>query len=663
MINPHGGKLVNLTLGKKEIEKVKRNNRYKQVPVSDRYISDCEMLAIGGFSPLTGFMDKETAESVIKKMQLPNGLIWTIPIVLPVDDITHKETKLFEEIILTTRTGTPIAILSVSEKFRLDLAKYAKDVYQTTDSDHPGVKVLKQDGDKFLAGEIKLLNRPERLEIDKKYYLDPNETRAKFIENNWKQVIAFQTRNPIHRAHEYIIKCGMETVDGVLIHPLVGPTKKDDIPADMRMKCYELVIDNYFNRSNTLLSVLPTAMRYAGPREAIHHMIIRKNYGCSHMIIGRDHAGVGSYYGTYDAQKLVREVAEELEIKASNFDYSFFCKKCGTYCSSKTCPHPDDDHVHLSGTKVRAMLRSGVKPPVEFSRSEVAGVLLKWAQKLNKSAQKINWLSRVKTIDVAKTAIEAGQAILKVQEEAFDIIQKGDKTPVTQADRTANDIILKKLTVLYSGIPLLSEEEQSVDYKTRKIWNHFWLVDPLDGTREFIKRNGEFTVNIALVSKKKTSLGVIYAPTQDTLYFARRSGGAYKIEDVSEVIDSISKDSELMKSAVKLPLNKKKEAYKVIVSRSHINDKTAKYVQKLKKTNGKVQMISAGSSLKFCLVAEKSADEYPKIDFGMHEWDIAAGQIIVEEAGGKVIDYETKKPLTYNKEDLRFPAFLVQTSS
>lgn len=384
MIKPHGGTLINrIAQGKEKEELIKQAQKFYKINIQDRFISDCEMIAIGGFSPLTGFMDKDTAISVIEKMKLPGGIIWSIPILLPISKSEYSKIKNGDKVILKDKHDKFIAIIEVSEKFTLDLENYCQKVFKTTEIAHPGVKAVKEAGNYFIAGDIKLINRPAREKIDKDYFKDPLQTRKEFKEKGWNSIVAFQTRNPIHRAHEYLIKCALENTDGALIHPLVGETKSDDIPAEVRMQCYETIIENYFNQKRTMLTVLPTAMRYAGPKEAIHHMIMRKNYGCTHMIIGRDHAGVGDYYGTYEAQELVDKVSEQLGIVPLKFEHSFYCNKCENMATTKTCPHPASDHVFLSGTKVRKMLREGEKPPKEFSRPEVAEVLLKWVNKIN----------------------------------------------------------------------------------------------------------------------------------------------------------------------------------------------------------------------------------------------------------------------------------------
>lgn len=382
MLKPHGGKLVNKIAKEEEKKEILDRAKYlTSITIPDRYISDCEMIAIGGFSPLDGFLTKDDAEEVIFNMHLKNGVLWSIPILLPIPEDIYGGIKIGDELILKDRNNREIALMVVEDKFSLNLETFCKNIFKTTDDNHPGVKVVKQNGNKFIGGEIiRLLDRPVRENINPVYYLDPVQVRELIKERKWGKIVAFQTRNPIHRAHEYIIKAAMETMDGVLIHPLVGETKPDDIPADIRMQCYETLIENYFPKDNVILSVLPASMHYAGPREAVHHMIIRKNYGATHMIIGRDHAGVGNYYGTYEAQEFVEQFIKELEIQPLKFEHTFYCEKCENMASSKTCPHPPEYHLHLSGTKVRAMLKEGIRPPKEFTRPEVADILIKWAK-------------------------------------------------------------------------------------------------------------------------------------------------------------------------------------------------------------------------------------------------------------------------------------------
>ncbi len=336
---------------------------------------DLEMLAIGAFSPLVGFLGKKEVESVAKEMHLPNGIVWPIPITLAASRDAAKNLNEGEKIALKFE-GKTIAVLELSEKFELDKNDVCRQVYGTESLEHPGVRAFFGQGEVFLAGKITLLERIAALEFAENK-LDPAQSRELFAKKGWKRVVGFQTRNPIHRAHEYIIKCGLEMADGAFIHPLVGETKSDDIPASIRMQCYKALAENYFPKDRAIISVLPANMHYAGPREAILHALVRKNYGCTHFIVGRDHAGVGNYYGSYDAHRIFDKFTEEeLGITPLFFEHSFYCKTCEDMVSAKTCPHDNSHHVTLSGTKVREMLARGEKPPMEFTRPEIADILI-----------------------------------------------------------------------------------------------------------------------------------------------------------------------------------------------------------------------------------------------------------------------------------------------
>lgn len=379
-IAPHGGTLINRRLPASEAEAMLHENESaRRLPLNHRAKSDLYLIAIGALSPLEGFMDRAAYESVVETMHLPSGDVFSVPVTLPVSQAFFQAAKPGEKIVLTDENDAPQAILNVSEAFERDLKREAREVYRTEDEAHPGVAAIYEAGPYLLGGTIDYVNPSPELEFPE-YNLTPEDTRAKFRELGWDTVVAFQTRNPIHRAHEYIIKCGMEVVDGLLLHPLVGPTKKDDIPADVRMNCYQTILKHYFPQDRYVLSVLPAAMRYAGPREAIFHAIMRKNYGCTHFIVGRDHAGVGDYYGTYDAQKIFDEIdLENFGLWPLKFEHSFWCKLTGQMATAKTSPAGKDDKIFLSGTKVREMLRNGELPPKEFSRPEVAKVLMEWA--------------------------------------------------------------------------------------------------------------------------------------------------------------------------------------------------------------------------------------------------------------------------------------------
>ncbi len=375
-ILPHGGTLVNRWATDNERQDWLRELKsMKRIELNRREISDLEMIGVGAFSPLEGFMGEADYTSTRERMRLTNGLPWTIPVTLAVSKDEERELHAGDEVALF-EGDRPLGILHLAEKYTPDKEREAAEVYGTKEAAHPGVRAVYDQGEVYLGGKITLLDRPKDIPF-RDHRLDPLETRALFIERGWKRIVAFQTRNPVHRAHEYIQKCAMEICDGLLLHPLVGETKGDDIPAAVRMDCYKVLLEHYYPKDRSVLSVLPANMRYAGPREAIFHAIMRKNYGCTHFIVGRDHAGVGSYYGTYDAHYIFDNfTAEEMAITPLFFDHTFFCKVCDSMASAKTCPHDKANHVALSGTKVREMLSKGERPPKEFSRPEVADILI-----------------------------------------------------------------------------------------------------------------------------------------------------------------------------------------------------------------------------------------------------------------------------------------------
>jgi sulfate adenylyltransferase len=365
LIKPHGGDLVD-----RRGERPDDLDSLEVITLTSREVSDLDMVASGALSPLDGFMGEEDYKSVLEDMRLAGGLPWAIPVCLAVDTAPRGD-----RVALADASGRKLAVLEVTAMYAYIKETEAQQVFRTSDTNHPGVARLFAQKDTYLAGPVTVFERPEP--PFPQLALDPGETRAAFAERGWKRVVGFQTRNPIHRAHEYLTKVALETVDGLLVHPLVGDTKGDDVPADVRVECYRTLLDGYYPDDRVLLSAFPAAMRYAGPREAIWHAICRKNYGCSHFIVGRDHAGVGDYYGTYDAQLIFDEFEpHELDIEPMFFEHSFWCNACGSMASAKTCPHDKAQHVFLSGTKVRELLAAGEVPPTEFTRAEVAEVLI-----------------------------------------------------------------------------------------------------------------------------------------------------------------------------------------------------------------------------------------------------------------------------------------------
>lgn len=382
LVPPHGGKLRPLLVNSAEKEELQREaNSLPRIGLGSKEVSDLIMLATGSFSPLQGFMQEEDYRSVVEEMRLANGLLWPMPVTLPVS----------REVAANIRDGNNIALVSnedseimgtmlVTEKYAYDKSKEALQVFGTDDRQHPGVIKIYEQGEIYLGGYVKVFSEGKYAKAYPEF-ARPAETRQIFTEKGWTTIAAFQTRNPIHRSHEYLTKIALELYDGLFIHPIVGKLKPGDIPAEVRLACYRALLNKYYPKDRVLLKVYPMEMRYAGPKEAILHAIIRQNFGCSHLIVGRDHAGVGSYYGPLDAQKIFDELQPgDLHIKPLKLDNTFWCNKCAAMASSRTCPHTAEDHLSISGTKLREMMSKGERPPEEFSRQEVTEILMKYYQ-------------------------------------------------------------------------------------------------------------------------------------------------------------------------------------------------------------------------------------------------------------------------------------------
>lgn len=375
LVKPHGGRLVQqIPPPDLARELLCKAESLKKIAIDNIAAADLELLAVGAYSPLEGFMTRDDYECVIEDMRLDNGMIWPLPITLTVSEEEARNLLADEEICLTDQKGRPLAIMTVMDRFRYNKGREAAYVYGTTDPAHPGVYALYNRGSVALGGPVTLLQRPH-VQL-REYCLDPVQVRQEIQARGWNTVVGFQTRNPLHRAHEYLQKCALEMLDGLLFHPLVGPTKDDDIPADVRFRTYQAILERYYPADRVLLATLPAPMRYAGPREAVFHALVRKNYGCTHFIVGRNHAGVGDYYGPFDAQQLLQRLApDELGITPVFFEHAFYCRVCRGMATVKTCPHPPENHIILSGTEVRRRLAADIPIEEEFSRPEVVAIL------------------------------------------------------------------------------------------------------------------------------------------------------------------------------------------------------------------------------------------------------------------------------------------------
>ncbi|MFL6273320.1 MAG: sulfate adenylyltransferase [Actinomycetes bacterium] len=371
---PHGGRLTERLVTADQAEALAAQAaRVPTVSMDGRGLADLECLAVGAFSPLTGFLGAADHTSVVERGRLAGGQVWTLPVVLPVPAEALASGP--ERLALTYQGETVLAVVDVEEVYDPDPVTEAKLVFETDDPAHPGVAATLARRGPLVGGPVHVLRLPETpAELGPR--LTPAQVRAEAAARGWRTMAGFQTRNPVHRAHEYLHKVALEHVDGLLLHPLVGETKDDDVPAALRMACYRVLLDGYYPSQRVLLSAFPAAMRYAGPREAVFHALVRKNYGCTHFIVGRDHAGVGSWYGTYAAQEAFDAYDPgELGIEPLRFEHAFWCRRCEAMATSRTCPHPPETRVHLSGTAVRELLAQGELPPPQFSRPEVARLL------------------------------------------------------------------------------------------------------------------------------------------------------------------------------------------------------------------------------------------------------------------------------------------------
>ncbi|MCF6320405.1 MAG: sulfate adenylyltransferase [Rhizobiaceae bacterium] len=379
LVPPHGSKTLKplLLTGDERQRELARAAELKSIPLTTREISDVFMLGMGAYTPLEGFMGEKDWRGVCEDMKLESGLFWPIPVTLSAADEVAGAIEIGEEIALCDgESGEILATMKVSEKYSIDKVFECNSVYKTDDEKHPGVqKVLAQENVN-LGGPVKALSEGEYPQKYASLYLTPEQSRAEFIKKGWARAAAFQTRNPMHRSHEYLAKIAVEVTDGVFIHQVLGALKPGDIPAEVRTAAIQAMIDNYFVPGTVIQAGYPIEMRYAGPREALFHALIRQNFGCSHLIVGRDHAGVGDYYGPFDAHKIFDEIPQgSLQTQALKIDITFFCKKCDGMATAKTCPHDKKDQISISGTEQREMLSTGAEIPKEFSRPEVVAVL------------------------------------------------------------------------------------------------------------------------------------------------------------------------------------------------------------------------------------------------------------------------------------------------
>ncbi|HJS92391.1 MAG TPA: sulfate adenylyltransferase [Steroidobacteraceae bacterium] len=379
LVPPHGSASLKPLLAPEleRAEELKRAGRLRRVPLDSRAVSDVLMLAMGAYTPLDGFMGHADWRGCCVEMKLANGVFWPIPITLPVDREVADAVHLEEEVALVaSESGETLAIMEVAEKYGIDKTIEAEHVYRTTDAQHPGVAKLMRQGEVNLAGRVLVLSEGEYPRRYPDLYIRPAESRALFLGKGWSRVAAFQTRNPMHRSHEHLVKIALEVLDGVFIHQVLGKLKPGDVPAEVRTRAVQAMVDRYFRPETVIQAGYPIEMRYAGPREALLHALIRQNFGCSHLIVGRDHAGVGGYYGPFDSHHIFDQLWDgALRTEALKLDVTFYCRKCASISTARTCPHDPQQHLSISGTRLRQMLSTGVEVPPEFSRPEVVQIL------------------------------------------------------------------------------------------------------------------------------------------------------------------------------------------------------------------------------------------------------------------------------------------------
>ena len=391
LIRPHGSDNLKILLlsGKEKEEELKKADKLKKIQITSRETGDLIMLGIGGFTPLEGFMGYDDWKGVCSEMKMKNGLFWPIPLTLSVSDEVAKSLKPNEEItLISDETQEVMGTMKVTEKYQIDKDFECKNVFTTNDPEHPGVKMVMQQLEWNIAGPVKVLSESYFPSEFKGLYQRPSESREIFASKGWRTIAALQLRNPMHRSHEFLAKIALEVSDGLYIHQLVGKLKPGDIPADVRAKCIDVLVENYFIKDSVVCGGYPLDMRYAGPREALLHGVFRQNFGCTHLIVGRDHAGVGNYYGPFDAQKIFYDIPQDaLLLKPLPIDWTFWCFKCGGMASMKTCPHKKEDRLFLSGTALRKALSEGGDVPAEFSRPEVLAILRDYYSKLEEKVE------------------------------------------------------------------------------------------------------------------------------------------------------------------------------------------------------------------------------------------------------------------------------------